>query len=182
MSEVMELKLYSPITADCVDDENMDSPYEFGGWEMDGRDLIYYEDTIREALKKEELPEEKGRGLMKYYRAQDCSALEQKVLFAFPDVEVLDGKLYGVLKCAIKEPLNKEELTVLKEYWRGQAADGFGEGFEQRPVRTDSGEMYVHLWQSNDRYFVKTEQELKRDIQAKHVAQKAQTKPGRNER
>ena len=38
-------------------------------------------------------------------------------------------------------------------------SDGFGEGFEQRPIRTSLGELYVHLWQFKD-YFVRTGQEM----------------------
>ena len=42
-----------------------------------------------------------------------------------------------MLECKISEPLTENDIEVLKEYWTGQMSDGWGEGFEQRPI--DSG-------------------------------------------
>ena len=38
--------------------------------------------------------------------------------------------------------------------------DGLGEGFEQRPVQTGDGELYVSLWHSGDDYYVLPEDEF----------------------
>ena len=47
------------------------------------------------------------------------------------------------------------------EWCEGQNSDGFGEGCEQRPIRTvDRSEMYVSFWQSGPDYFLCTENDL----------------------
>ena len=115
--------------------------------ELDGRTALSYEDHILAALLKERRPEETERGLMKYYGADD--SVNSKVRSYVFTIERVQGQLMGVAECHVQGDLTAEELDRLKETIIGQAADGFGEGFEQRPIKTGDGEIYVSLWSSD---------------------------------
>ncbi len=158
MNDTTTLKLYSPLTAELqiepIDDVYYDKP---DMEQLHGSDLAYFREAILDGIAQEQLPGEAGRGLMAYFHGPD--SVNQKVESMKPTVEVVHGQLYGVAVCRIKEALTEAELSALKDYCAGQYADGWGEGFEQRPRATESGDLYVHFWQSKG-FFLKTKQEL----------------------
>ena len=98
------------------------------------------------------------RGLMEYYDKLD--SVNFKVKSYVFDVEERDGVLWGVAECEVYGELTDEELSTLKESISSQAADGFGEGFEQREIKTEDGDIYVHLWNSGADWSVSTEEEV----------------------
>ena len=149
------LKLYMPLTADFYGRDEWGDIDE-AGEEWDGRTLMAYEDQILGAMVKTRMPEEKERGLMHWYEEQD--SINDKVRSAEFTAEVRDGQLWGVVECRVIGDLTPEELDMLKEYIGGQASDAWGEGFEQREIQVDGGELYVHLWQW-DNWSIQTEQE-----------------------
>ena len=57
----------------------------------------------------------------------------------------------------------KEEQEWIDEL-TGQAADGFGEGLEQREIKTDDGDIYVSFWHSGDDYFMENETDFRQRI------------------
>ena len=149
------LRLYVPLTADFYPRDEWGALSEEGEpW--GGRDLLDYEGSILAALMKERIPEERERGLMHWYGEQD--SVDAKVRSAEFTVEVRDEQLWGVAECRVMGELSPEELDRLKNYLSGQAADGWGEGFEQREIQVDGGELYVHLW-APDNWSIQTEQE-----------------------
>jgi len=115
-----------------------------------------YKDEILAALEKEMHPEERERGLAKYLD----SDLAAKVSYIWPSVEMHNEELWGVFNIKA-EPLTSQEMADLKEYCISQASDGLCEGFEQRPVKTQDGDLYVSFWQSGGDYFMKPEQDFK---------------------
>ena len=154
--EPQTLKLFMPLTADYYEpDEWGDMPEE--SYCLDGRELRAYEDSIRASLLQERMPEEAERGLMAYFDGSD--AVNEKVVSFFPSVEEVDGRLYGVAVRQLKEALTPGEMAELKEYCSCQYADGWGEGYEQRPRRTSYGELYVSFWQAKD-FFILTKEEM----------------------
>jgi hypothetical protein len=151
------LKLYMPLTVTTYErDEYGDMDND--PTELDNRTVLSNEDHILAAILKERTPEESERGLMKYYGADD--AVNDKVRSYVFTVERVQGQLMGVAECRIKSELTVEELELLKEDISGQASDGFGEGFEQRPIKTPGGEIYVSLWSSEKSWSIETKAEL----------------------
>ena len=141
--ESTQLKLYMPLTASFY------ARNEWGDWdetgeEWDGRTLLDYEDRILGFMVRNRVPEEAERGLMLWC---DKEFLDVKVRSAVFTAEARDGRLWGVAECQVVGQLSPEELTSLKDYLTGQAADGVGEGLEQQAIRVDGGELYVHMWQ-----------------------------------
>ena len=153
--EPQTLKLYMPLTASFYG-RNEWGDWDETGEEWDGRALLDYEDRILGAMVKNRMPEEAERGLMHWYGKQD--SLDAKVRSAVFTAEARNGQLCGVAECQVIGRLSPEELTSLKDYLSGQASDGWGEGFQQREIQVDGGELYVHLWQSEG-WSIQTEAE-----------------------
>ena len=88
------------------------------------------------------------------------SGLKDKLAFVEWNVEEVRGTLYGRIDCYITEELTPEETESLRDAVCGQNSDGFGEGFEQREIEIDEGDLYVSFWNSHDSYFLDTEDEF----------------------
>ena len=152
----MQMKFYSPLTAEFFPDEpdlEDESYNEYEGYPMDGHDLLQYADAVDEAVKKDIV--DFDGDLMQYYHEDD--SVRSKVVSAVPSVEICGNKLCGCLTVELKEALLDDEQTVLCNYISGQYSDGWGEGFEQRDIRVEDGTLAVHFWQDHDF-------ELKRDV------------------
>ena len=149
--KITELKLYSPLSAELYEEEYGDSQ------SLTGFALTGFQHAIRQGIEDERLPDEEERCLMTYFDGSE--AVDEKVASISIDVEEVDGELFGVAVCKVKGSLDPCELEELKEFCVGQYSDGWGEGFEQRPRRTDYGDLYVSFWE-HDGFFIRTKEEM----------------------
>lgn len=155
--ETHTLKLYMPMKVEYYECN------EWGDMENEPTEMCNYDavrclDNISAALLRERHPEESERGMMTYYDEHD--SVGQKVRSYDFSAEVRGGRLWGVAECQVIGELTADELETLKETVSGQASDGFGEGFEQREIKTPDGEIFAHLWSSDDSWSIQTEAEL----------------------
>ena len=124
-------------------------------YEADGAILTENIDKIEDAIRSEQ-----SRELKMGEYISDHADIKGKVLFAEWGVEEHYGALYGKIDCYLSEELSPEETERLKDAITGQNSDGLGEGFEQREIHIDEGDLYVSYWQSGDEYFLHTEDEF----------------------
>ena len=162
-----EMKLYCPLEIQAepqIYETDWDAPYEDDLEVIPSSCACGCEDEINTAIQKYSEPEEKHRGLMAYY--EEDSPLYEKVVSAVPSVEVRNGELVGVITCQVTEPLTDSEMAEFQDWWSGQASDGWGEGFEQREIKTDAfGTIYVSFWNSSDIWQIETEMTDTADIE-----------------
>lgn len=59
--------------------------------------------------------------------------------------------------------LTLQEIEELISWTEGQNSDGYGEELERQPIETSDGDIYVSFWNSDSRYYIKPEQELKQE-------------------
>jgi len=111
--------------------------------EISPAEAVAYEDAILVAIAKENRFFENDRGLAEYIHDE---ALNKKVYSLYPSVEIVDGELWGVMTAGLKKSLSGEEIAELLDFVTGQNSDGYGEGFEQRPIKIPDSEIYVSFW------------------------------------
>jgi hypothetical protein len=156
------LKLYMPLTVMSYE-RNRWGDLEDEGVELDHYDVLAHKDSILAAIVRERTPDEAERGLMTYYREDD--GVNDKVQSYVFTVEQVQGQLMGVAECRVKGELTDQELEKLKDNISGQASDGFGEGFEQRGIKTSDGEINVSLWSSDKSWSIMTQDEMEQSRQ-----------------
>lgn len=158
--ELKTLKLYMPLTVNIYEIENQHGYREISNEpiELESSELIYNMDEILEAIEKSNLPGEEQRGLMKYYDAKD--SVNSKVSKYIFTIEKIGEEIMGVAVLTLNDDLTSSELERIKDEITGQASDGWGEGFEQREISTDMGDVYISFWNSSKSWFIKTAEEM----------------------
>ena len=138
--ENLTFKLYSPLTA-----EFLPGGSEF--WqedelvELSGYELSDYAAAITEQIKRE------GDHLEQYLDDENDPYLAAHVKSIWISVEEHGGELCGCATVVVDEDLTERGWNDLQGYLSGQYSDGWGEGFEQRDIQVEDGNLNVHFWQ-----------------------------------
>lgn len=140
---------YCPLSGQIYDG------YDGGTSDVDGRFLSDYISEIEEKLEHEQNPDFEIADYI-----TDHPTANAKLKMARWSVEEIGGVLYGRIDCRSAEAFTPEEIEAIKDGISGQNSDGFGEGFEQREIHTDDGDLYVSFWQSGNDYFIHTQSEM----------------------
>ena len=123
---------------------------------VSNRYIAYNRSSIEDRLYKEQMPD---LGDMAEYLGEH-SGIGKKLIYAVWGLDEINGRLYGKIDCYLHFVLNEEETENLRKAIIGQNSDGFGEGFEQRPIKTADGDLYVSFWNPDKDYFLHTESEM----------------------
>ena len=151
--EMQKLRFLFPLSIKVY--TNRDAAWDDDGEDIEPRKATKYEDQILAAITRENESLESPKGLGQYIWQNDT--LKEKVTSLYPSVETINGELTGVMIAWVNEPLTDQEVADLAQYISGQNSDGYGEGFEQFPIKVDGGELYVSFWHPGD-YKVRLEQ------------------------
>ena len=147
---------YCPIQATIIDENGNE-------WNIAQEDLPVYENEIQ--LKIEDCQEADMD--MAAYVGKHAN-LRDKLLYVEWGVENRNDRIYGKISCYFSTPLSTEETERLKDAITGQNADGFGEGLEQRGIKTEDGEIHVSLW-NHEEYFLKSGEEMDEYLQKNEI-------------
>lgn len=145
----IKMDFYCPLTG-IVD--NGDE----GSFGVDSKFLRDYTWAIEEAIAKYNDGDEHN---MAEYFDRDAT-LKKKLTSMSWGVELYRGRLFGKISCSLKGEMTDSEEEIMKDWITGQNSDGWGEGFEQRAIDTEDGDLYVSFWESNYDYAVMAREEL----------------------
>ncbi len=147
----VEVNYYCPLKIQMSDKEYGDF------YEADNEYAVMNEDAVRECLQKEQ--DADLDDMVDYFNGSESA--REKLVSAKWDVENVGGELFGVIRTKLTEAFTPDEEQEWIDELIGQAADGFGEGFEQREIKTDDGEMYVSFWNDSEDYFMENESDFR---------------------
>lgn len=147
---IIKQSFYCPLEGSIEDDE-------YGGQQWVGNEFLRFNEyAIRELLENEQACLEDE--MAQFFNEDDN--IKEKLVSAVWNVDEYDGKLYGKINCSFTEELTEKEMETFKDWLVGQCSDGFGEHFEQQPIETEEGDLFVSFWNFSDNYFLCSEDEL----------------------
>lgn len=155
-SQETTVKFFCPLTVQLYEYNEYGEIDEYSSSELDGRFAAQYEDEIKAAIAK--YSERDERNMAEYFDGSNGATAKLKSMQW--GVESYGRELYGVVTVKLSEPLTDDEKAEVVDFVCGQNSDGWGEGFEQREMNIDEGQMFVSFWNSSDDYFIKDDDEF----------------------
>lgn len=147
------LHFYCPLTVRMYEDDDS------GQVEVSNDFLGYHEEEIRNAL---EADAARDGDMSQYF--DGSTDLREKLISIRWDVENVQNEIYGFIHIDLTAPPTEDEKEELRDFVLGQNSDGLGEGFEQHPVRTADGDLYISFWESGNDYFLLDDEEFERHL------------------
>lgn len=124
---------YFPLSA-YIQETFSDEPYRVSSEYLAG-----YEDELMQAL--EDIRSRDTVNMAKYYN-EHCSPKQEAISIDW-SFEEIRGQVYGRVDVQLKEPLAPEEKQSMKDWIRGQNADGAFESFEDHGIAAEDGWLTV---------------------------------------
>lgn len=112
---------------------------------MGAERITAYTEWARTAIQRAQ-SQEAARGLFLQY-THGFEDVSEKVISIHHAVEQVEGRLYGVAVCYLREAPSSDELHDLKYYCREQFGEGWGEGYAHSPRKASDKGLYIHFWQ-----------------------------------
>jgi hypothetical protein len=158
--EAFRVNFYCPLTVMTAEDDV--SSYV----ETDVGILGCYEDRIRAAIEND-IKRGGDTDLAEYFHGSP--SLQSKLVSVQFDVENIRNEIFGCVHVDTTEPLTDEEKEEIRDFCTGQASDGFGEGFEQRPIKTEDGNLHISFWDSDEDWFLLDDDEFEAHLGGQYM-------------
>lgn len=146
MKNKIEVEILSPVMASFIPERSDSVDWEDAD-PLEGNELVPYQEAIAEKIDQVNRlgsPDDTPCNLMDYFHGSD--SVREKVERITIGVKEQDNVLYGCARLTLCKPLTSREYVEVEEYLRGQYSDGWGEGMEQREIKVDGGELYLHFY------------------------------------
>lgn len=116
-----------------------------------GSEYVYHEYYLGDKYRLSEIEQVLQED---WYSSDVLSCLPDDLSSKIEDISLhlleRDELMYCKFICSVSEDFTKEDSRNLLDWISGQCSDGFGEGFEQRPVHcSNEEEVYLQLWYSD---------------------------------
>ena len=172
----IEVEMLSPLMADFIPD-NRDIVDLDDAERLEGEDLTQYEVSIAEKIDEINrlgTSDNQPCNLMDYFHGSD--SVKEKVEHITMAVKEQDGILYGCASLILRKQLTPEEYVEMEHYLCGQYSNGWGESLEQREIKVDGGELYLHFYVGAGSEFLIQVKAPENGVQEKQSEQK-QSRP-----